>query len=98
MIEEGTVDVFKESVGPDPLVTLKNGNFFGEKALLSDDVRQASCIATSDVKCLILVRNDFVRMLGSLQELLDRTWSTKDDTDLSTVKQDEKEKVKYTYE
>ena len=71
LIESGTVDVFKKEKGNDPIATLKKGQFFGEKALLSDDVRQATCIATTDLRCLTLMREDFVMMLGSLQDLLD---------------------------
>ena len=71
MIEEGNVAVTKECLGPDPICILKKGDFFGEKALLSDDIRNATCTATSKVKCLVLVREDFVRMLGNLKEILD---------------------------
>eukprot|EP00985_Skeletonema_marinoi_P023817 scaffold16081_cov87-Skeletonema_marinoi.AAC.1 len=37
---------------------------------MSEDVRQATCIASTDAKCLTLTREDFVRMLGNLQDLL----------------------------
>jgi len=71
MIEEGTVAVTKASTGLDPICTLKKGDFFGEKALLSSDTRFATCTAVSKVKCLVLVREDFVRMLGNLKDLID---------------------------
>jgi len=71
LIESGTVDVFKKEMGDEPIATLSSGQFFGEKALISEDVRQATCIASSDVKCLFLMREDFVLMLGDLQDLLD---------------------------
>eukprot|EP00586_Coscinodiscus_wailesii_P010441 CAMPEP_0172503214 /NCGR_PEP_ID=MMETSP1066-20121228/167296_1 /TAXON_ID=671091 /ORGANISM="Coscinodiscus wailesii, Strain CCMP2513" /LENGTH=689 /DNA_ID=CAMNT_0013278855 /DNA_START=128 /DNA_END=2194 /DNA_ORIENTATION=+ len=71
IIESGTVEVFKKANGEKPVATLEKGNFFGEKALLSEDVRQATCIASSDVQCLYLTREDFVLMLGDLQDLLD---------------------------
>lgn len=70
MIESGTVDVFKTESGDEAIAHLTSGHFFGEKALLSEDVRQATCIASSDVKCLTLMREDFVRMLGNLQDLI----------------------------
>ena len=70
IIESGTVDVFTTEKGDEPVVRLTSGQFFGEKALISEDVRQATCIASSDVKCLTLMREDFVRMLGNLQDLL----------------------------
>lgn len=73
IIESGTVDVLKKDSGDKPVATLKKSQFFGEKALFSEDVRQATCIASSDVHCLSLMRDDFVLMLGDLQDLLDGT-------------------------
>lgn len=70
IIESGTVDVFTTEKGDEPIARLESGHFFGEKALISEDVRQATCIASSDVNCLTLTREDFVRMLGNLQDLL----------------------------
>lgn len=71
LIEKGTVDVFTKENGKKPVMTLQPGQFFGERALLSEDVRQATCIASSEVQCLFLMREDFVLMLGDLQDLLD---------------------------
>ncbi len=70
IIESGTVDVFIAEQGNEPVARLTSGQFFGEKALMSEDVRQATCIASTDAKCLTLMREDFVRMLGNLQDLL----------------------------
>uniref|UniRef100_A0A7S4J9G5 cGMP-dependent protein kinase n=1 Tax=Odontella aurita TaxID=265563 RepID=A0A7S4J9G5_9STRA len=76
MIEEGDVDVFIEEKGVKPVITLKTGAFFGEKALTNeDDVRTATCVAASEsVRCLCLFREDFVLMLGELQDLLDESY------------------------
>ena len=66
MIEKGFVDVYiAQKSETHPVVTLKAGDFFGEKALLSSDVRTATCVAkgSDEVKCLLLMREDFVRML-----------------------------------
>ena len=79
MIEEGTVDVFIKEKGERPVVTLRSGQFFGEKALLSSDVRTATCIASSEVKCMLLMREDFALMLGDLQDLLDRSYIARDE-------------------
>ena len=73
MIELGKVDVYKSSHGDQPLVSLKKGNFFGEKALFSNDTRTATCVASDRVKCLVLAREDFVRLFGDLQDLLDKS-------------------------
>ncbi|EED96498.1 predicted protein [Thalassiosira pseudonana CCMP1335] len=70
VITKGSVDVFKKSAGSEKLATLGVHSFFGEKALLSSDTRQATCIASSDVECLTLSREDFVRMLGNFEDLL----------------------------
>lgn len=51
------------------VATLSRGNYFGEKALLADDVRQASCIAVGKVVCLSLSREDFIAMLGNWQDI-----------------------------
>jgi CRP-like cAMP-binding protein len=77
LVEEGEVGVYKED---DPeaaakdskskLAVLSAGAYFGEKALLAGDKRQASCVAETDVKCLTLNREDFSMMLGSLDYLL----------------------------
>ena len=79
MIEEGSVDVYIKEKGDKPLVTLESGSFFGEKALLSSDVRTATCRASSDVKCMLLMREDFVLVLGNLQDLLDRSYVARDE-------------------
>lgn len=71
MIDSGSVDVFIKAKGDAPVVTLTSGQFFGELALLSNDVRTASCIAKTDVECHILMRNDFNLLLGDLQSLMD---------------------------
>lgn len=97
IIESGTIDVFITGQGDSkPVARLTSGQFFGEKALISEDVRQATCIASTDAQCLTLMREDFVQMLGSLQDLLsgnDKRPSSaakKDltDDDFATIKKD----------
>ena len=51
------------------VATLSKGDYFGEKALLSADVRGATCIAEGPVTCLTLERDDFLAMFGSFEEL-----------------------------
>ena len=53
-----------------PIAVLRAGAYFGEKALLAEDKRQASCVAETAVRCLTLGRDDFVMMLGSLEDLI----------------------------
>ncbi|KAL3823217.1 hypothetical protein ACHAXA_003496 [Cyclostephanos tholiformis] len=107
IIKSGTIDVFIKDQGDEPVVRLTSGQFFGEKALISEDVRQATCIASTDAECLTLMREDFVQMLGSLQDLLsgvDRSpSSTKEITDddffnQNFSKQEEMTTTKYKLE
>lgn len=53
------------------VATLGVNSFFGEKALLSSDTRNATCSADTDVECLTLLREDFQLLLGNLNDLLD---------------------------
>lgn len=71
IISNGDVGVFKTVKGKEEKqVTLTTGAYFGEKALLSEDVRSASCIAESKVSCLTLAREDFIDMMGTIDEML----------------------------
>jgi len=72
MITKGEVDVYKHSAGPKPIASLGLNSFFGEKALLgrSGDTRQASCVAALNTECLTLTRDDFILMLGNLEDVL----------------------------
>jgi hypothetical protein len=72
IIAQGDVGVFRtDDQGKEKkLTTLHQGGYFGEKALLREDVRQASCIAESKVVCLTLGREDFIDMMGSMDELM----------------------------
>lgn len=75
IIAEGTVGVYKLDAGSgenEQLSSLKEGSYFGEKALLSEDKRKASCIAMTKTVCLSLGREDFVDMMGSIDDLMDK--------------------------
>ncbi|XP_062307329.1 cGMP-dependent protein kinase 2 [Osmerus eperlanus] len=50
--------------------TLQKGDYFGEKALISDDVRSANIIAEEDgVECLVIDRETFDLTVGTFNEL-----------------------------
>lgn len=68
IIAEGTVGVYID----DKVNTMQKGDYFGEDAILREDVRQASCIAESHVVCLSLERSDFIELIGSFEEILRR--------------------------
>ncbi|CAM9504623.1 unnamed protein product [Chrysoparadoxa australica] len=77
IIESGEVSVFKyenkdncKGGYGDQVHTLKAGDYFGERALLSEETRAASCVASENVICLSIGREDFDRMLGSLSHAM----------------------------
>lgn len=50
--------------------TLSRGDYFGEQALLKEDCRTASIIATHPgVECLTLDRDSFKQLIGDLSEI-----------------------------
>ncbi len=78
MVMEGTVGVFIHDKGKQPIVTLKEGYFFGEKVMFLLDVWAATCVTSLEVKCMLLTREDFVSMLRDLQDLLERSYIVRD--------------------
>lgn len=68
IIEEGEVKCTKK--GDEVSEHLGCGDYFGELALLTDDVRQATVTAIKETKCLVMDRATFKRLLGPLESLL----------------------------
>ncbi|GAB9464797.1 hypothetical protein Gpo141_00002223 [Globisporangium polare] len=58
------------------VVELKDGDYFGERALLASEPRAATVIAKTDVRAMVLDQEVFTSLLGPLQEVLDfnRLW------------------------
>ncbi|XP_068166148.1 cGMP-dependent protein kinase 2 [Antennarius striatus] len=55
---------------PQVINTLHKGDYFGEKALISDDVRSANIIAEENgVECLVVDRETFDQTVGTFNEL-----------------------------
>lgn len=76
IIKSGSVAVWQQQVVDDvptwvQVKTLGKGDFFGEKALLREDVRSASCIAVGEVRCLTINREDFIAMLGDWKNVIE---------------------------
>ncbi|KAF3842569.1 hypothetical protein F7725_024520 [Dissostichus mawsoni] len=55
---------------PQEIKTLGVGDYFGEKALISEDVRSANIICNeNDTHCLVVDRDNFNQMVGTYEEL-----------------------------
>jgi len=78
LISDGLVDVRKaDSNGQDKrLATLEAGKFFGERALLVDEPRNATCAAASDqVEVFALGKDDFKRAIDANPSFRDQIQS-----------------------
>jgi CRP-like cAMP-binding protein len=52
---------------------LEKGDYFGERALITEEARTATVVALEQVECLTLSRAAFLRLMGPLQSISDRT-------------------------
>ena len=52
--------------------SLKAGDYFGEMALMLNEMRHANCIAVTSVKCLSLSREKFDILMGQVRQLMAR--------------------------
>ena len=64
--------IFEEGKEPQKVKEYESGGFFGELALLKNEPRAASIIADTNCKCLYLDRMAFKRLLGPLENILQR--------------------------
>lgn len=72
IIESGEVKCTKEGVDHEVSPRLTAGDYFGELALLSNSLRAATVTAVTDVKCQVLDRHTFKRLLGPLERTFKR--------------------------
>eukprot|EP00940_MAST-03C_sp_MAST-3C-sp2_P000925 g925.t1 len=66
IISQGEVAV---EVNGKSVAKLKHGQFFGERALIRNEPRDATCIASGTTSCLTLEKKHFVSLLGDLAEI-----------------------------
>ncbi|XP_013387000.1 cGMP-dependent protein kinase 1 [Lingula anatina] len=78
IINKGEVEVQQKLKGfsdPQKIRNLKRGDYFGEKALLSEDYRTASVVAKAPgVECLTIDRESFTQLIGDLNELREKDY------------------------
>ena len=72
IITSGAVDVIVDREGPNEstVATLREGEVFGEMALLLENPRSATVVATEATECFTLVRWDFKSLATESPELL----------------------------
>lgn len=74
IIQRGSVKVHDIGLGDSNLVdrVLGEGDFFGERALLTGEPRAANVTAVSNVTTLCLSRNQFEKVIGFLEAIIQR--------------------------
>jgi CRP-like cAMP-binding protein len=71
IVVEGSVAVTEfNGAGPDEVIHLKTGAFFGERALLHDNMREATVVASEGTVLWCLSSALLTKQLGQLSELL----------------------------
>jgi CRP/FNR family transcriptional regulator, cyclic AMP receptor protein len=63
VIEEGKAEVRRED---EVIAQLGPGDFFGEMALMEADRRNASVVATSPLRTIVMTRRDFAEMQSEM--------------------------------
>ena len=69
IIKNGEASIIKNN---NNIGKLRNGDYFGERALIKNDKRAATIIANTKLTCLTLSRNQFNTLLGSIENVMAR--------------------------
>lgn len=70
IIRSGEVRVVAQQIGDEKLLNyLREGDYFGERALILDEPRTASVTATQETACFLLSRDNFETLVGSAPQL-----------------------------
>jgi len=73
LIKEGSVKCTQQKLDREvQLIDLTVGDYFGEMALLLDEPRHANCIAVGNVEVMSLEKDNFVKLLGPVKDILNR--------------------------
>ena len=57
---------------PQKVMDYRRGDYFGERALLTNEARAANIMATTELVAVTLERETFARLLGPLEDILKR--------------------------
>ncbi|MEC7875278.1 MAG: cyclic nucleotide-binding domain-containing protein, partial [Pseudomonadota bacterium] len=79
IINHGEVTIYKTEQEDEPIAELRKGDFFGEMALLGEQVRTANVKANKPSSLLRLRRKDILLMAENEPELRDRLEKTMGD-------------------
>ncbi|XP_005998649.1 cGMP-dependent protein kinase 1-like [Latimeria chalumnae] len=77
IINKGKVNVTQQkSPNEEPvfLSSLSRGDWFGEEALQGEDVRTVNMIAAGEVSCLVIDRESFRQLIGSLEDIHNKVY------------------------
>lgn len=66
IVEAGQLGAYKDGSGAQPVMRYGPGGYFGELALINNNVRAASVRALTDCSLLVMLRPDFEQLLGPL--------------------------------
>jgi CRP/FNR family cyclic AMP-dependent transcriptional regulator len=71
IIEKGAVNISKfiPSGGEERLASLRDGNYFGEMALIDGGTRSATAQVAQDTSCIVLAKKDLDGLLAANKEL-----------------------------
>lgn len=75
ILEEGNCyaeKVFTQGSAPEKVKEYQKGSYFGELALIKNEPRAASVVASTNCKLLCLDRLSFKRLLGPIENILKR--------------------------
>lgn len=77
IVRQGKVEIFKDK---EKVMTCQSGDAFGERALLKQEPRAATCIAATDVSLLEIQKATFDLILGPLEATLSSRLQSYDST------------------
>ena len=64
--------VLKPGMPAEQVASYKEGDYFGERAILKSEARAASIIAESELQVILLERKAFRRLLGPVEQIMHR--------------------------